>query len=66
MDAVKRLGRPPLDADDDSVKVNVTIPAKAYDKLFERAQRARCSVPAVIRAELAAADRRRQDEPDEK
>ena len=61
----RRTGRPRLDATDDSVPVNVTLTTKQYDALWQRAQKARCSVPAVIRAELAAAARSREDEPDE-
>ena len=45
----RRFGRPPLDADDPSVTVNVRLPSKVYDKVYQAAQRERCGVPEVIR-----------------
>jgi hypothetical protein len=45
-------GRPPLDDDDASVKVCLTLPGRQYDDMYERAQRERVSVPEVIRRSL--------------
>lgn len=44
----RRLGRPPLDPDDPSVRVCVTIPGKRYDALYKAAA-GRVSVPELIR-----------------
>jgi hypothetical protein len=49
---VKRTGRPRLDEHDESVHINVTVPARQYDRLWAQAQRERCSVPEVIRRQL--------------
>lgn len=45
-------GRPPLDDDDASVPVCLTLTAKQYDALYRRAQCDRVSVPEQIRREL--------------
>lgn len=45
-------GRPPLDVDDPSVHVGVTMPSKQYDDLCERALRDHVSVPEIIRRDL--------------
>lgn len=45
-------GRPPLDEDDVSVPVCVTLPAKQYDEYAKRALREDVSVPEIIRREL--------------
>jgi hypothetical protein len=45
-------GRPPLDAKDPSVKVCVTVPAHAYDRIYARAQQDRVTVPELIRRAL--------------
>jgi hypothetical protein len=60
----RRIGRPPIDVDDDSVPVHLKMPGRAYDVLWRRAQRERCSVPELIRRELAVAATRRDDEQD--
>jgi len=50
---VKRTpGRPPLDADDPSEQVCVSLPGKQYDALDERARRDRVTVPEIIRRDL--------------
>jgi hypothetical protein len=49
---MKRPGRPPIDEDDDSVPVCVSLPARQYDALYDRAQREGVTVPEVIRREL--------------
>jgi hypothetical protein len=45
-------GRPPLDDDDPSVSVSVSLPSKQFDALCKRAQREDVSVPAIIRRDL--------------
>ena len=45
-------GRPPLDADDPSTEVCVTIPSKEYDYLYERSRVERVTVPEIIRRDL--------------
>jgi len=47
-----RSGRPPLDDEEPSVQVCVSVPASQYDHLFERARTDRVSVPEVIRRQL--------------
>lgn len=53
-DQPRRPGRPPLDDDDPSVQVCVSLPGARYDELYDRAQRDRVSVPEVIRRQLDA------------
>jgi hypothetical protein len=45
-------GRPPLDRRDRSVAICVTLPSRQYDRLYQRAQRAKVSVPEVVRRQL--------------
>jgi hypothetical protein len=45
-------GRPPLDDEDPSVHVGVTIPSKQYDEYCRRALREDVSVPEIIRRDL--------------
>ena len=45
-------GRPPVDADDKSIKVGVSLPSKQYDDLVRRALADDCSVPEIIRRDL--------------
>lgn len=52
----RRPGRPRLAKDDTSVVVSVAMPSRQYDRAFERAQRARVSVPEVLRRALRASD----------
>jgi hypothetical protein len=47
-----KRGRPPLDPDDQSVEVCVTLPSRKYDEIYERARRERVSVPEIIRRDL--------------
>jgi hypothetical protein len=51
-------GRPPLDKDDPSVTVTVSLPSKTFDELCTRAQRADVSIPEIIRRDLGALLRR--------
>ncbi|PYR30334.1 MAG: hypothetical protein DMF90_27920 [Acidobacteria bacterium] len=45
-----RPGRPPLDdTDRESVMVNVRLPLRQYDAVWQRAQRERVTVPEWIR-----------------
>jgi len=54
---VKRQpGRPPLDDDDDSVPVHLTLTGRDYDDLYQRAQQERVSVPEQIRRTLRASN----------
>jgi hypothetical protein len=48
-----KRGRPPLDPDDPSVKVCLSLPGKRYDALWRAATDARTTVGAVIRDSLA-------------
>jgi hypothetical protein len=52
---MKRTGRPPIDDDDDSVPVCVSLPARQYDAIYDRAQRDGVTVPEVIRRDLQRA-----------
>ena len=52
---MRKPGRPPLDDEDPSTEVCVTLPSKVYDSLYERARSERVSVPELIRRELDAA-----------
>lgn len=45
-------GRPPLDTNDPSVEVCVTLPSKKYDDLYKRARIERTTVPELIRRKL--------------
>lgn len=45
----RRPGRPPIDANDSSVRVGVTLPAKQFDELCRRALRQDVSVPEIVR-----------------
>ena len=45
-------GRPPLDDEDGSVEVGVTLPTKQFDAYARRALREDVSVPEIIRREL--------------
>ena len=48
----KRRGRPPVDPDATPTRVNLTLPATVYDRLFQHAQTKAISVPEVIRRQL--------------
>lgn len=52
---MKRTGRPPLDDDDDSVPVHLTLTSAVYDELHSRARRDRVSVPERVRRDLQVA-----------
>lgn len=45
-------GRPPIDDDDHSIEVGVTLPLKQFDAYAKRALREDVSVPEIIRREL--------------
>jgi hypothetical protein len=45
-------GRPPLDEDDPSVSVSVSMPSKQFAAICKRAQREDVSVPEIIRRDL--------------
>lgn len=45
-------GRPPLDQNDTSVPVCVTLPSKQYDHFYKQAQREDVSIPEIIRRTL--------------
>jgi len=47
-----RIGRPPLDASDPSVRVCVRVPSKHYDQLYTKAGASRVSVPELIRQSI--------------
>jgi hypothetical protein len=48
----KRTGRPPLDPDDPSVKVTISLPAKQFDRYCAAARRQDLSLPEVLRRAL--------------
>jgi len=48
----RRPGRPPLDADDPSVKVSISLPSRQFDAICARALRDHISIPEAIRREL--------------
>ncbi len=45
-------GHPPLDANDPSVQVCVSMPSKQFDAYTKRALKDDVSVPAIIRRDL--------------
>jgi len=57
-------GRPRVDPTDQSVHLNLTLPARVYDELCAKALARGRSVPEVLREQLQrrnSADRRRED-----
>lgn len=58
----RRTGRPPLDRDDTTVKVTVSMPSRLYDRMDERAKRDRVNLPTAIRRALESAT---EDEDDD-
>ena len=63
MNSSKRRGRPPLDPTGPSVNVHLRLTSKHYDALAARADRARESLPEMIRRALVQnlGDRNRRD-----
>jgi len=53
----RRLGRPPLDPSQPSAQISVRVPVGIYDRLCARAHAAQCSLPELVRRELAVHDR---------
>ena len=53
----RRPGRPPLDPAAASVRLSVSLPAKAYDALYARATAARVTLSECVRRELRAYER---------
>jgi hypothetical protein len=51
-----KRGRPPIANDDPSVGVHLRLPSKQYDSIYERAQRAKTTVPDLIRRVLNGTD----------
>ena len=51
-DPPRRRGRPPVDPDNGSCKLTVTISAKDFDRLYAQARDARLTMPEWIRREL--------------
>jgi hypothetical protein len=49
---MKRPGRPPVAADDTSVRIGLTLPTKQFDRLCRKALRLDISVAEAIRREL--------------
>jgi hypothetical protein len=48
----KRTGRPPLDPEDQTVRLGLSLPAKQFDAYARRAIREDVSVPEIIRRTL--------------
>jgi hypothetical protein len=61
MPTSKRTGRPPVDPDDRTVLVGVSLPARQYDAFAKQAIQENVSVPEVIRRVLRA---REEKDPD--
>lgn len=59
MKSTRPPGRPPLDDDDDSVPVHVTLTARDYDAAYQRAQQAGVSVPEIIRRDMRTAQQKK-------
>ena len=53
MTIAKRAGRPPLDPDDHTVRVGISLPARQFDAYARRGLAEDVSVPEVIRRDLA-------------
>jgi predicted HicB family RNase H-like nuclease len=51
-DPPAKRGRPPLDPQDHTVRVNLCLPATTYDRLYAAARQDAVSVPAYIRQTL--------------
>jgi hypothetical protein len=51
-------GRPPLDDDDTSTEVGVTLPTKQFDAYAKRALHDDVSVPEIIRRDLGRPKKR--------
>jgi len=51
---IRRPGRPPLDTQDPSVKLTVSVTTKKYDELYARAKAARMNLSEFVRRELRA------------
>lgn len=51
-------GRPPIDDEDTSVEVGVTLPATQFDAYAKQALREDVSVPEIIRRALQLAQQR--------
>jgi hypothetical protein len=47
-------GRPPLNTEDPSIKVSISLPSKQFDAFCARALRDKVSVPEIIRRQLDA------------
>jgi hypothetical protein len=45
-------GRPPLDEDDPSVSVSISLPSKKFAAICKRARREDVSAPEIIRRDL--------------
>jgi hypothetical protein len=53
----RRNGRPPIDANDrTSIPVSFRLPSRQFDRLYQRAQRARSTPADVIRRALSRPD----------
>ena len=54
-------GRPPLDDDDSSTEVGVTIPTKQFDDYAKRALHTDATMPETNRPDLAGLNNHRTD-----
>jgi hypothetical protein len=45
----RRTGRPPLDPNDPSVEMTLSLPSKQYDRLYALARSQRVTVPELVR-----------------
>jgi len=57
----RRPGRPPLDPAAASVRLSVSVSAKAFDALYARATAARLTLSECVRQDLRAHERRPTD-----
>jgi hypothetical protein len=56
----KRIGRPRVDPDDESIEVSFTLPARQFDRVASDARREQVSIGTILRR--AVANRRGDDD----
>jgi hypothetical protein len=62
MDDKPRRGRPPLDPNDPSINISISLPSRQFDAYCKRALREGTSLPEAIRRQLARARSSGDDE----
>lgn len=56
-------GRPPLDPNDRSVPIQVRVPSREWDEIYQRSRRDRLTMPEYIRLALREHLKRADSEP---